>query len=163
MKTKKILLIDDDLDFVIAISTMLKSHGFETELAYSAEEGYQKTKTFKPDLIILDVYMETNNAGFDLSKKLRTDDEFRSVPVIMLTGIDTISASDQIVELYRQINNTPGFENNTVLKVRNADGSISVDYKTESGCNYFLPLDSFMSKPVEFESLLLEVKRFLKD
>ena len=163
MKTKKILLVDDDQDFIVATSTMLNGHGFETELAYSAEEGYQKTKIFRPDLIILDVHMETDNAGLDLCKQLRTDAGFHSVPVIMLTGIDTISASNQTVDMYREMSKIPGFEINTVLKVRDADGSISVDYKTKSGSVYFLPLDSFISKPVDFESLLLEVNRFLKE
>ncbi len=163
MKTKKILLIDDDCDFITAISTMLKNYGFKTELAYSADEGYQKTKAFKPDLIILDVHMETNNAGFDLNKKIRIDDEVRSIPVIILTGIDTVLACEQMVEMYRHMSNVPGFEKNEVLKVHNMDGSICVDYKSDSGSNYFLPLDSFLSKPVDFELLLLEVNRFLKE
>lgn len=162
METKKILLIDDDCDFITAISTMLKSHGFETELACNADEGYQKAMTFKPDLIVLDVHMETDNAGFDLNKKLRTNIEFRAVPVIMLTGIDTISANNQTINMYREMSKIPGFETNTVLKVRDADGNISVDYKSKSGSTYYLPLDSFISKPVDFESLLFEVNRFLK-
>lgn len=163
MKTKKILLVDDDRDFLLAISAMLKSNGFETESAYDAEEGYQKTKAFKPDLIILDVHMETDNAGFDLCKKLRTDVESRSVPVIMLTGIDTVSASNQTIDMYREMSKTPGFETNIVLKVRDADGSVSVDYKTKSGSSYFLPLDSFIAKPVDFDILLIEINRFLKE
>ena len=163
MKTNKILLIDDDCDFITAISTMLKDHGFVTEIACNSDEGYQKTKTFLPDLIILDVNMETNNAGFELNKKIRIDDNNRSVPIIILTGIDTVSASNQVVEMYRHMSNAQGFESSNVLKVRNMDGSISVDYKNEKGSSYFLPLDSFMSKPVDFELLLIEVNRFLKE
>lgn len=162
MKTRKILLIDDDRDFSAALALILKDKGYETELAHDSSEGYQKIKDSSPDLVILDVYMESENAGFDLCKKLRSNEEFRSLPVIMLTGIDTIAANNQTIEMYREMAKTPGFEINTVLKVRNADGSISVDYKTKNGSNYFLPLDSFISKPVDYDSLLSEVKNFLK-
>lgn len=163
MKTKRILLIDDDSDLTAAISAMFKSHGFETLIAFNSNEGYMKAKEYKPDLIVLDVNMETEHAGFDLCKKLRTDNGLRLIPVIMLTGIDTISANNQTIDMYRDMSKTPGFEINSVLKVRNADGSVSVDYKTKSGNSFFLPLDCFISKPVAFESLLTEVNNFLKD
>jgi len=162
MPTKKILLVDDDHDFISAIATMLTYKGFETKIAYSAFEGYEVAQSFIPDLFILDVNMETDNAGFDLNKSLRTNEFFKTTPIIMLTGIDTWVASNQIVEMYNEMSGVEGFENNKVIKIQNADGSVAVDYKNNTGQKYFLLLDSFISKPLDSDSLLKEVNKFLK-
>ena len=163
MSTKKILLVDDDQDFISAIASMLTAKGFETKIANSANEGYEIAQTFIPDLFILDVYMETENAGFDLNKKLRTSLLFKTTPIIMLTGIETWVASDQIVDMYNEMSGIEGFENNKVLKILNPDGTVAVDYKNNTGQKYFLLLDSFIGKPVNSEHLLKEIHRFLKD
>jgi len=163
MSTKKILLVDDDPDFISAIATMLTVKGFETKIAYSASEGYELAHSFIPDLFILDVNMETENAGFDLNKNLRTNELFKTTPIIMLTGIETWVASNQIVEMYNEMVGIEGFENDKVLKIHNADGSVAVDYKNNSGQKYFLLLDSFISKPVDSEELIKEINKFLKN
>ena len=163
MSTKKILLVDDDQDFVTAIAAILKSKGFEIKSAYSAREAYKMAESFVPDLIILDVNMETENAGFDLNKNLRTSVHFNTTPIIMLTGIETWVASNQIVEMYNEMAGIEGFESNKVMKVQNADGTVAVDYKSDSGQKYFLLLDSFISKPVDSEQLLFEINKFLKN
>lgn len=162
MEKKKVLLVDDDLDSIKVNATFLKLHGFETEVAFNAQEGYQKAKELKPDLIVLDVCMETQNAGFDLNKKIRVDKDISSIPIIILTGIETDAACNQVIEMYHQMNNVSGFESSKVLKVHGMDGSIAVDYKTDRGINYFLPLDSFLSKPVDLDLLLTEINKLLK-
>ena len=162
MITRKILLVDDDPDFIQAVSAMFQSQGYITATAHSAEEGYSGALEFRPDLIILDVNMETEGAGFDLNRRIRKNADFAGVPIIMLTGIDTLSATNQVVDMYRQMMKEGDFEGQHVLKVRHADGSISVDYKSGSGAVYWLPLDSFVSKPADFEVLLSEVGRLLK-
>ncbi len=163
MSTKKILLVDDDRDFISAIAAILKAEGFETEIADNAGEGYLLAQSFVPDLIILDVFMETENAGFDLNRKFRTDPNFKNTPIIMLTGIDVLSVGNQIVEMYNEMSGASGFESNKVMKILNADGSVAVDYKSDSGQKYFLLLDSFISKPVNSDLLIKEVRKFLKD
>ncbi len=163
MSTKKILLVDDDRDFISAIAAILKAEGFETEIADNAGEGYQLAQSFFPDLIILDVFMETENAGFDLNRKFRTDPNFKNTPIIMLTGIDVLSVGNQIVEMYNEMSGASGFESNRVMKIQNADGSVAVDYKSDSGQKYFLLLDSFISKPVNSDLLIKEVRKFLQD
>jgi CheY-like chemotaxis protein len=107
--------------------------------------------------------METEMAGFDLNKNLRTNEHFKTLPIIMLTGIDTMSVSNQIVHMYNEMDGMEGFDNNLVMKIQNADGSVAVDYKSDSGQKYFLLLDSFISKPVDSEHLLKEIHKFLKD
>jgi two-component system, OmpR family, alkaline phosphatase synthesis response regulator PhoP len=163
MSTKKILLVDDDPDFILAIAAILTAKGYETKTAHTADEGYKFAQVYMPDLFILDVNMETESAGFDLNKKLRTSTHFKAIPIIMLTGIDTLSVSNQIVHMYHEMEGIEGFDNNLVMKVQNADGTIAVDYKNDSGQKYYLLLDSFISKPVDSEYLLKEIHKFLKD
>ena len=159
----KILLVDDDRDFISAIDAMVRSQGYVTKVAYSGMEGYIVAQGFAPDLFILDVNMETAMAGFDLNKKLRTNDLFKSTPIIMLTGIETMAATNQMIDMYHEMSGMPGFDNEKVIKVLNADGSVAVDYKNDAGQKYYLLLDSFIGKPVESDTLLKEIKKFLKD
>lgn len=162
MDKKKILLVDDDPDILMVISAILTSNNFEVVTASSRDEGLKKVQEERPAMIILDVNMETPDAGFDMNRRLRTMAEFKTLPILMLTGIDTISAGNQVVDLYRQMRGTEGFEDDTVLKVKSADGSIAVDYKAEDGNTYWLPLDGFLGKPVEEDRLLKEIHRLLK-
>jgi CheY-like chemotaxis protein len=161
--SKKILLVDDDRDFITAIEIMVRSQGYETKVAYSGMEGYIVAQGFGPDLIILDVNMETYSAGFDLNKKLRTNDLFKSTPIIMLTGIETMAATNQMIDMYNEMTGMANFDSEKVMKVLNADGTVSVDYTTAEGKKYYLLLDSFISKPVETDVLLKEIKKLLKD
>ena len=71
----KILMIDDDPDIITAIRIPLEASGYDFFVAYSGAEGLEKVKEVKPDLIILDVMMETATEGFQLAHRLR--DRFR--------------------------------------------------------------------------------------
>ena len=86
MKDKaKILLIDDDKDFVEATKLVLESKPYEVITAYNGSEGLKQAKTEKPDLIILDVIMPVKD-GFNAAEELKKDPELNKVPVIMLTS-----------------------------------------------------------------------------
>ncbi|MGA1840109.1 MAG: response regulator [bacterium] len=82
---KKILLVDDDEDFLFIHSSLLSGHGYEVITAESEKECKKILETIKPDLIILDVMMEFLDSGFDLSKEIKS--RFPSVPIILLTSI----------------------------------------------------------------------------
>ncbi len=89
MKTYKILLIDDDPEIVNALCIILESHSYNVISADNKVEGMKKIKTEKPDLIILDVMMDTLSDGFEMAQDLRKIDEFKNLPIILLTGIDS--------------------------------------------------------------------------
>jgi CheY-like chemotaxis protein len=163
MSAKKILMVDDDRDFVSAIATILSSKGYDVKIAGSGIEGYEMAQNFLPDLFILDVNMETKSAGFELNKSLRINASFKTTPIIMLTGIETISASNQILEMYNEMSGLEGFDTNKVVKIQNPDGTVAIDYHNDSGQTYYLLLDSFISKPVDTDALLKEIHKFLKD
>lgn len=158
---KKILLVDDDQDLVFALATVLSSKGFKVETAGSRLEGMEKVVGFSPDLVILDVNMETPSAGFEMNRQMRTNPELRHIPIIMLTGIDVMNTGNLVVDMYRSMRGTPGFDENLVLKVKGADGTVGVDFRADNGAFYWLPLDSFLSKPVENDQLIEEVNKFI--
>jgi two-component system alkaline phosphatase synthesis response regulator PhoP len=83
----KILVVDDDIDFLEAQKTLLQAKGYTVFGAPNGDEGYQKAKTEHPDLMLLDVMMTYDSEGFDLARKLKEDPATRQIPVIMITGI----------------------------------------------------------------------------
>ncbi len=93
----RILMIDDDPDIVTAVRIALEASGFEFHAAPSGREGLERVKQVNPDLIILDVMMETFTEGFHVSLTLRDpkpDSPFaawRSVPILMLTSIHGVT------------------------------------------------------------------------
>ena len=93
MAKKHILIIDDDPDIVEAMRLPLQATGYQVSHAASGAEGLKKVKELNPDLIILDVMMDTTTEGFQVSLQLRSPDAgsplaaFRRVPILMLTAL----------------------------------------------------------------------------
>lgn len=85
-KLTKILLIDDDLDFVEATTVVLESGPYRVIPAYSGQEGLQKVEEEEPDLIILDIIMPGED-GFEICEKLKRHPHYADIPVIMLTSL----------------------------------------------------------------------------
>jgi CheY-like chemotaxis protein len=86
LMAKTILIVDDDYDFLAANKTMLEANGYRTETAGSAAEGIEKSKTAKPDLIVLDVMMPGMD-GWEACEILKSTEETTDIPVIMLTAV----------------------------------------------------------------------------
>lgn len=87
---KKILIIDDDPDVVLALRMPLESSGYDVYDAYSQETGLAAVDSIKPDLIILDVMMDTHTAGFQLAQKLHgpaAKPAHTQIPILMLTAV----------------------------------------------------------------------------
>lgn len=130
-KMSKILIIDDDPDIVLAVRMSLEAEGYQVTEASSGEQGIETIKTEHPDLIILDVMMETKTEGFQMALKLHSPDptsefiEFKDIPILMLTAIHST---------------TPlAFEPD-------------IDY---------LPVELFVDKPIDPEDLVSKVKWLL--
>ena len=83
----KILIIDDDPDIVEAMKVVLESKNHRVMDAKDGEEGLRKVKLDKPDLIILDIMMETSDKGFDVARQLKWDEKYKTIPILMLTAI----------------------------------------------------------------------------
>lgn len=89
----KILVIDDDPDIVTAVQMVLEGAGHRVTSASSGKQGLEHVKSDRPDVIILDVMMESHTEGFELALKLHSPDPasewkaFRNIPILMLTAI----------------------------------------------------------------------------
>ena len=94
--TKKILVIDDDADFVDAVTAILKSAMYEVVTALSPKEGKEKLISEKPNLILLDIMMDSLFDGFSLCHSIKTDkeyEEFHDVPIIFVSAVKEQSGS----------------------------------------------------------------------
>ena len=87
-KRSKILLIDDDIDFVEATKTVLESEPYDVIVAHEGNEGLRKAREENPDLILLDVIMPVKD-GFTAAEQLKKDPELRKIPVLMLTAFSS--------------------------------------------------------------------------
>lgn len=84
-KRAKILLVDDDADFVEATRLVLESQHYEVIVASDGDEGLRKAREKNPDLILLDVIMPVKD-GFTAAEQLKKDPHLSQIPTLMLTG-----------------------------------------------------------------------------
>jgi len=84
-KEKKVLLVDDDVDFLEMHSAVLTHRGYHVITAQSSKECLDKLEKAKPDVVILDVMMEQFDSGVKLSKAIK--EKHRGLPVMLLTSI----------------------------------------------------------------------------
>ncbi|MFA6079281.1 MAG: response regulator [Candidatus Omnitrophota bacterium] len=85
MANKKLLVVDDERDFVDIIAERLGAKGFTILKAYDGREGLEKALLEKPDLIVLDIAMPEMN-GYDVCIKLKENKDLKDTPVIILTA-----------------------------------------------------------------------------
>ena len=86
-KKAKILLVDNDVDFVDMNRAVLEHHGYEVVTAYSGKEGLETVKLERPDAIVLDLMMEKHDSGFTFAKELKTDPNLKHTPILLLTSV----------------------------------------------------------------------------
>ena len=82
---RRILLIDDDVDFVKATTRVLQSKPYEVIAAYDGKEGLEKARSEKPDLILLDILMPKVD-GFAVAEQFKKDQSLSKIPVLALTS-----------------------------------------------------------------------------
>lgn len=133
MEEAKILIVDDDPDIVEALKMTLEANNYKVFTAANGTEGLKQVKAVNPDLIILDVMMDTITEGFQVSYQLRNPDPnseyaaYSKIPILMLTAI---------------------VEKKRMKFSPEADGD-------------FLPVDDFVEKPIRPQALLEKVKKLL--
>jgi len=90
----KILIVDDEIQLIKLVQMRLEAHGYEVIAANDGEEGLEKAKIEKPDLIILDVMMPKMD-GYQVCRLLKTDALYTNIPIILFTG----KAQDEFEEI----------------------------------------------------------------
>ena len=85
---KVVLLIDDDKDIVEALKTILEAKGFEVKNAYNGTEGIEEIKKAVPDLVVLDIMMDTMDEGINVARDIKGNDKWKHIPVIGMSAIN---------------------------------------------------------------------------
>ena len=83
---KKILVVDDEMDIRIFISTLLETNGFKPIVAKDGEEGLKMVQENKPDCVILDVMMP-KESGLKLYREIKSNEATKHIPVIMCSAV----------------------------------------------------------------------------
>lgn len=82
---KRILIVDDEVQLVEMVKMRLEASGYETISAYDGQEGFDKAKKDKPDLIILDLMLPKMD-GYKVCGLLKNDARYSKIPIIMFTA-----------------------------------------------------------------------------
>ena len=83
---KKILIIDDDAEFINQNKAGLENKGYDVVTASASYETMDKVAFEMPDVIILDLMMEKHDSGFSVAKKLKADPRYRNIPILMVSS-----------------------------------------------------------------------------
>ncbi len=163
MKNKKILVVDDDVDVVAVLQTILENEGFEVIIAHNKIDGIKKALETKPDLAILDVMMTTHFEGFELAKELFETPELKDIPRLMQTSIDVLPTNNQdVIGMARQFRKNPEYKELEVLLIEDSKTKkAGIDYLSRDGKNVWVPVDGFLHKPVDSKKLLPVIERLL--
>ena len=84
---KRLLIVDDDPDFVAGIKAILDTAEYETDVAYNPKDGFAALKARRYDLLLLDIMMGRGAEGVMMARKIRKDPALRDLPVLIITGI----------------------------------------------------------------------------
>ena len=161
---KKILIVDDDIDVITVIETILTKHGYEVHSAMSKKEGLEMLRSVKPNLAILDVMMTTHFEGFELAQEILKNQEFKDIPILIQSSIEVLMTSNASMQtVAREYRQDPNFKDLQVLLLKsNYDGSAGIDYKAEDGQSHWFPVKGFIRKPVDASKLLPEIEKHIK-
>ena len=129
MEKIKILIIDDDPDLTEVLKVTLTKANYAVSTASNKKAGMEQVQAEKPSLIILDVMMSTWQDGFEMSRELKNDPEFKHIPILILTSITE---------------------------------KTGVEFESSAGDRTWLPVNGFLSKPVDPEILLSEIEKLLQ-
>lgn len=98
MKKEKVLIIEDDKFLTKIYKAKLTKEGFEIEIAMDGTNALDKARAFNPDLILLDIILP-NMSGFEILKKLKSEEKTKDVPVVILSNLGQDSDMQQGKEL----------------------------------------------------------------
>lgn len=84
---RKLLIIDDDPDYVTGIKSILEKANYSVNVAHNPKDGFQLLQAQSFDLLLLDIMMGRGAEGVALARKIRKDAKLRNMPILIITGI----------------------------------------------------------------------------
>lgn len=160
---KKIVIVDDDIDIINVVKSILTAKGYQVLSASDKKEGLKLIKKEKPDLAILDVMMSTHFEGFELAEELVKDETLRDIPVIIQTSIEVLTTTKPSVQaMAQQFRQNLEYSDLRVILVKDlVTGNAGVDYLNENNQTIWFPVDAFVKKPVNAAILIPEIEKLL--
>jgi len=89
-RPRVVLIVDDDADFRASTKTLLEAYGYEVSTAATGKDGLQAIRDNPPDLLVVDVMMEYDGAGYEVNQAVKFGRDFealRHIPVVMVSSI----------------------------------------------------------------------------
>ena len=87
MAQTRLLIIDDDPDYVDGIRSILEKANYEVDVAYNPKEGYKALESGNYDMLLLDIMMGRGAEGVMVARKINKDPKLREIPVLIITGL----------------------------------------------------------------------------
>ena len=84
---KKLIIIDDDPNYVAGIKSVLETANYSVDVAYNPKDGFKALQAKRYDLLLLDIMMGRGAEGVALARKIRKDPTLRDLPVLIITGL----------------------------------------------------------------------------
>ncbi len=130
MRNATILVTDDDPEIRDTMQALLETRGYTAVTAADRDQGMTAMRRDRPDLVILDVMMESWSDGFEMSREIKRDPELKHIPIVMLTAVGSRTG---------------------------------INFKPAAGDPAWLPVDTFLEKPVEPSLLCSQIEALLPD
>ena len=121
----KVLIVDDDADFVDLTGAILSQAGYHVAMALDSEGAFRQLRRDKPDLVLLDVMMKAPLEGLSILRRMAAERDLKDIPVVMISSI------------------------------------AQTEYASEFPADLELPIEAWLSKPVDPEQILNTVQRIL--
>jgi two-component system alkaline phosphatase synthesis response regulator PhoP len=119
---KRLLMIDDDPDFVAGIKSTLEKANYAVDVAYNPKDGFQALQSTHYDLLLLDIMMGRGAEGIALARKIRKDPKLQDIPVLIITGL-----REQIAFLFPGQSVHPHFVENDELVEKPVEPTLLLD------------------------------------
>lgn len=91
------MVIEDDQDVLLVIGDLLRSHGYEAHLFSSGDKALAEIEEIQPDAVVMDIMMPEMN-GFEICKKIRSMNTAHNIPLIAMTGYDSVENRGRIFD-----------------------------------------------------------------
>ena len=162
-KVKKIVIVDDDIDIINVVESILTAKGYKVFSANDKKEGLELIKNKKPDLAILDVMMTTHFEGFELAEEIVSDEFLKTIPIIIQTSIEVLTTTKPSVQaMAQQFRQNPEYSDLRVILIKDlVTGKAGVDYLNEDNQAIWFPVNAFVKKPVDAAILIPEIENLL--
>lgn len=160
---KKIVIVDDDIDIITAVESILTAKGYNVSSDNDKKEGLELIIKEDPDLAILDVMMTTQFEGFELAESIVKNQTLKHIPIIIQTSIEVLTTTKPSVQaMAQQFRQNPDYSDLRVILVKDlVTGNAGVDYLNEKNEAVWFPVNAFVKKPVNATVLIPEIEKLI--